>query len=125
MLRLTETRGSRWCPAAFHAGRSYYSEMLRSGVKIYERRGSLLHVKTAIVDGVWSCVGSSNLDWRSALDNDEINAIILGRAFGRQMDEAFARDIEQSDAIELGAWEARPLATRVKEIAARLWGPLL
>jgi cardiolipin synthase A/B len=68
--------------AAYHAGRSHYSQLLEAGVKIYERRGSLLHVKTAIVDGVWSCVGSSNLDWRSALDNDEINAVIVGRADG-------------------------------------------
>lgn len=45
--------------AAFHAGRSHYSELLKGGVKIYERQGALLHVKTAIVDGVWSCVGSS------------------------------------------------------------------
>jgi len=38
----------------------------------------LLHAKTAVIDGVWSCVGSTNLDWRSFLHNDELNAVILG-----------------------------------------------
>jgi cardiolipin synthase A/B len=111
--------------SAYQAGRSHYTELLEAGVKIYERRGSLLHVKTAIVDGVWSCVGSSNLDWRSALDNDEINAVILGREFAQQMQAAYAKDIAASDAIELAAWERRPIVARLKEFAARLWGPLL
>ncbi len=111
--------------AVFHAGRSYYSQLLEGGVKIYERRGSLLHVKTAIVDGVWSCVGSSNLDWRSALDNDEINAVILGREFAQQMQTAFAKDIAASEAIELEGWKHRSLLLRMKEWTARLWGRLL
>ena len=109
----------------FHAGRSHYSELLKGGVKIYERHGALLHVKTAIVDGVWSCVGSSNLDWRSALDNDEINAVILGREFAQQMRAAFARDIAASDAIEPASWKRRSILLRLKEWTARLWGRLL
>lgn len=108
--------------AAFHAGRSHYSELLKGGVKIYERQGALLHVKTAIVDGVWSCVGSSNLDWRSALDNDEVNAVILGRDFAQQMQAAYFRDIANSNAIELEEWERRSLLLRLKEWTARLWG---
>jgi cardiolipin synthase A/B len=112
-------------PPAYHAGRSYYTQLLQSGVRIYERRGSTLHVKTAIVDGVWSLVGSSNLDWRSALDNDEINAVILGREFGQQMQAAYLKDIESSDQIDLHSWERRPVMMRLKEMAARLWGPLL
>jgi cardiolipin synthase A/B len=110
---------------AYQAGRSYYTQLLQAGVKIYERRGATLHAKTAIVDGVWSLVGSSNLDWRSALDNDEINAVILGREFGAQMQAAYLKDIEASDAIELGDWERRPVMMKLKEAAARLWGPLL
>ena len=73
---------------------------------------------------MWSCVGSSNLDWRSALDNDEINAVILGREFAQQMLAAYATDIEASDRIDLGAWERRPMLFRLKEVGARLLGPL-
>lgn len=111
--------------AAFHAGRSHYSELLKGGVKIYERQGTVLHVKTAIVDGVWSCVGSSNLDWRSALDNDEVNAVILGRDFAQQMQAAYFRDIANSHAIQLEEWERRLLLLKLKEWMARIWGRML
>ncbi len=109
----------------FYAGRSHYQELLEDGVKIYERRGALLHAKTVLVDGVWSCVGSSNLDWRSALDNDEINAVILGREFGKQMQAAFTRDLAASDEIRLESWEHRSALLRMKEWWSRLWGRLL
>ena len=112
-------------PPAYYAGRSHYTELLEAGVKIYERRGATLHVKTAIVDGVWSCVGSSNLDWRSALDNDEINAVILGREFAGQMQAAYLADMQASDPIDLATWNRRPLLMRLKEVGSRVWGPLL
>jgi cardiolipin synthase A/B len=110
--------------AAYYAGRSHYAQLLEGGVKIYERRGALLHAKTALVDGVWSCVGSSNLDWRSALDNDEINAVILGREFAQQMQSAFAADMAASEVIDLAGWQRRPVLQRLKEVAARLGSPL-
>lgn len=106
--------------AVFHAGRSHYSKLLRAGVKIFERRGAVMHSKTASIDGVWSTIGSTNLDWRSFLHNDEINAAILGRDFARQMDAMFARDLAESDAIDLEQWEQRSLLLRLKEGAARL-----
>lgn len=60
---------------AYHAPRSFYDELLRSGIKVYERQNALLHAKTATIDGVWSTVGSTNLDWRSCLNNQEIDAL--------------------------------------------------
>jgi cardiolipin synthase A/B len=107
--------------AAFHAGRSHYSALLRAGVKIHQRRGAMLHAKTATIDGVWSCVGSTNLDRRSFLHNDEIDAAILGREFAGQMQAAFTADLEASEAMDLERWEARPFDLRLKEWAARLW----
>jgi cardiolipin synthase len=111
--------------ATFYAGRSYYTKLLEGGVNIYERRGALLHVKAAIVDDVWSCVGSSNLDWRSAMDNDEVNAVILGREFAQQMKSAFSSDMAASTRITLEDWKQRSLLLRLKELAARLFGRLL
>ena len=105
----------------FHAGRSYYSELLRGGVKLHERRGALLHAKTALVDGVWSTVGSTNLDWRSFLHNDEINAVVLGQGFGAQMRAMFDADLAASDPITLEEWERRSLGDRLKEMAALAW----
>ena len=105
----------------FHAGRGHYAELLEGGVKIFERRGRLLHSKTAVIDGVWSTVGSTNLDWRSVMDNDEVNAVIVGREFGRQMLSAFAADQKASEAIDAETWKRRSLTLRVKEWAAWVW----
>ena len=105
----------------FHAGRSYYEELLGAAVKIYERRDALLHAKTALIDGVWSTIGSTNLDWRSFLHNDEVNAVILGQEFGAQMQAMFEKDLASSNPITLEQWQQRSISDRLKELAARLW----
>lgn len=105
----------------FHAGRSYYAELLGAGVKIYERRDALLHAKTALIDGVWSTIGSTNLDWRSFLHNDEVNAVILGQAFGAQMQAMFDKDLASSNLITLEQWNQRAIGMRLKESLARVW----
>ena len=104
-----------------HAGRSHYGDLLRGGVKIHERRGALLHSKTALIDGVWSTVGSTNLDWRSFLHNHELNAVVLGVEFGRQVQAMFDKDLAASDPITLEAWQQRALDLRLKELFARTW----
>jgi len=109
----------------FHAGRSHYSNLLKGGVKLYERGGAMLHSKTAVIDGVWSTVGSTNLDWRSFLDNDELNAVILGRDFAQKMQASFSADLEASQAIDPESWERRALSLRVKEWMARTVARLL
>ncbi len=105
----------------FHAGRSYYSELLRAGIRIHERRDVLLHSKTVVIDGVWSTVGSTNLDWRSFLHNYELNAVVLGADYGAQMRAAFERDLAGSTEITLAQWNRRPLGARIKQGLARLW----
>ena len=107
--------------AVFHAGRSHYAELLDAGVKIYERQTTLLHAKTAVVDGVWSTVGSSNMDWRSFLHNEEVNAVVLGTGFGKEMEAMFERDVAQSTRIEAESWARRPFSVRMREWAARVW----
>ena len=105
----------------FHAGRNYYDRLLQAGVKIHERHGVILHSKTALIDGVWATVGSTNLDWRSFLHNYELNAVVLGTEFGKQVQTMFARDLAASDAITLEQWRQRPLDLRLKEWFARVW----
>jgi cardiolipin synthase A/B len=105
----------------FHAGRSHYAELLEAGVRIHERQEALLHAKTIVIDGVWSTVGSSNIDWRSFLHNYELNAVILGPEFGRQMESAFERDLAKSVAIESEAWARRSVRHRVLELFGRMW----
>jgi len=70
----------------------------------------MLHAKTATIDGVWSTVGTSNLDWWSIARDNEVNAIILGHKFGDEMDLMFKNDQEDSEQIELARWNERSLA---------------
>jgi cardiolipin synthase len=104
----------------FYAGRFHYTHLLKSGVKLYERKDTMLHAKTAVIDGVWSTVGSTNMDLWSFLRNDEVNAIILGRNFAAEMEALFERDIEDCHQIHLKQWKKRPLSERAKEWLARL-----
>jgi cardiolipin synthase len=105
----------------FHAGRRHYARLLQAGVKLFERRGVILHSKTALVDGVWATVGSTNLDWRSFLHNHELNAVVLGAEFGRQVQAMFDKDLAASDRIRLEAWQQRAIDLRLKEQFARAW----
>ncbi len=113
--------GSTDSALVFHAGRSHYGELLRAGAKIFERRDALMHAKTAVIDGVWSTVGSTNLDWRSFLHNEEVNAVVLGADFGEQLRAAFERDIANSEQVTLEQWQQRSIHLRVMEIFSRLW----
>lgn len=98
-----------------NASRSRYGELLEAGVRIYERENALLHAKTAVIDGLWSTVGSSNLDYRSFVHNDEVNAVILGRQFALEMEGLFQMDLEASREIVLADWRSRSLWKRFKE----------
>ncbi|MBX3623451.1 MAG: cardiolipin synthase [Rhizobacter sp.] len=105
----------------FHAGRRFYTPLLKAGVKIYERKGVILHSKTAVIDGVWATIGSTNLDWRSFLHNDELNAVVLGADFSQQMEAMFAKDLEASQPVTLKQWKERPLDDRMKEAFSAIW----
>jgi cardiolipin synthase len=109
----------------FHLGRSYYRKLLSAGVKIYERRDAVMHSKTASIDGVWTTIGSTNMDWRSFLHNDEINAVILGRDFSRQMGAMFTNDLAAADLITLDNWRNRGQFNRLKERIARFGAYML
>ncbi len=105
----------------YYASRSYYDELLSTGVKIYERQDALLHAKTAVIDGVWSTIGSTNLDWLSIEHNQEINAVILGQGFGSEMKRMFEKDMDASRLVTLDEWRRRSIGLRIKEFAARLF----
>ena len=109
----------------FHAGRANYQPLLDAGVKIFERKERLLHTKSAVIDGVWSTIGSTNLDWRSLAYNDELNAIVLGPEFAAKMKSIFERDLAQSEAITREKWAKRPFMDRVREAAAVNFSELL
>lgn len=103
-----------------HAGRSSYTQLLEAGVRIHELKRSVLHAKTAVVDGVWSTVGSTNIDRRSFVHNYELNVIVIGDTFGAEMDSAFQEDLRNSKEVMLSQWQRRPLVERAQEWLAEL-----
>lgn len=117
------SRSDSW--PALYAGRSHYTRLLRAGVKIYERRTAVMHAKTVTIDGVWSTIGSTNLDWRSLLYNSEANAVVLGRDFATQMAAMFANDMNASDEITLEKWKQRSWLSHIKEWASHSFHRLL
>jgi cardiolipin synthase len=100
---------------ALYAQRYHYSGLLKSGVKLYEHSTSLLHAKTAVVDKVWSTVGSTNMDYLSLLKNDEVNAVILSHDFAVDMEKMFAKDLANSRQIQWDEWKKRPLLPKIRE----------
>ncbi len=106
------------------AGRSYYDELLRNQVEIYEYQPGILHAKMLIVDGKLTIIGSSNLDIRSFRYNFEVNIQIYGQTFSQKAESIFFRDLEQS--VQLGeAFLSRPAHLRFRENVMRLTSPLL
>ncbi len=103
------------------AGEYFYSGLLKSGVKLYKRRNALLHAKTLVIDGVWSTVGSTNMDFWSFSSNDEVNAVILNREFAAEMEEMFAGDLAQSDQVRWEEWRKRPFLLKIGEWFSHLF----
>lgn len=104
-----------------HAGQYYYTDLLKSGVKLYKRRNALLHAKTLVIDGIWSTVGSTNMDFWSFSSNDEVNAVILSREFATEMEKMFSQDLGESDQVRWEDWKKRPLSLKVKEWFSHLF----
>ena len=104
-----------------YAGQYYYSDLLKSGVKLYKRRNALLHAKTLVIDGIWSTVGSTNMDFWSFSSNDEVNAVILSREFATEMEKMFAQDLAESDQVRWEDWKRRPLSLKIKEWFSHLF----
>jgi cardiolipin synthase len=107
------------------ASQSYYQDLLAAGIRVFQLNSSILHAKTGVVDGHWSTVGSTNMDMRSFIFNKEINIMVTGDAFGREMEDAFKEDLKNSTEITAKDWAKRPESARVKEWAARALKALL
>lgn len=111
--------------AALAVQHSHYEELLRAGIKIYERDDGILHSKTMVIDRVWSIVGSSNFDHRSVLFNDELDAVVLGKGTGERLADLFTTDLQHAEAIDPAQWARRSAAEHLRESFWRLWEQLL
>jgi cardiolipin synthase len=106
--------------AVLYASRSIYEVLLGAGVQLYEWEGRVLHAKTAVVDGRWATVGSSNLDQQSLRQNLEVNAIVRHAAFAEALERMFMADLGSCREINAERWQHRPAWLK-----AASWGAYL
>ncbi|MEY4706561.1 MAG: hypothetical protein RJB58_284 [Pseudomonadota bacterium] len=104
---------------------SHYTDLMEAGVNIFETFHIVLHSKTAVVDGVWSSIGSSNFDFRSVISNDEVDVVVLGSEAAQELEALFRSDEAAARPVTLKLWKSRPLWGRLKETAALLWERML
>jgi cardiolipin synthase A/B len=105
--------------------RRHFEELLRAGVRIFRYGHIMIHSKTATVDGVWSTVGSANIDRYSMLGNYEINLEVYSERFADQMERMFELDKTNADELTLAEWERRPLPAKLVERALSTLSPLV
>jgi cardiolipin synthase A/B len=95
------------------ASRRMYRELLAGGVRIFEYRPAMTHVKTVMVDGVWAMLGTTNIDNRSFEHNDEVNVAFREAGVTARLRHDFEADVAASDEVTLQLWIGRPLLEKV------------
>jgi cardiolipin synthase len=109
-------------PTADWLSRSRFGPLLHSGARIFGYMGPVLHAKTATIDGIWTMIGTANLDRLSLAGNNEINVEVFSADLARQMEAIFAHDLATACEVRRDAWDARPWYQRAAEtILAPLW----
>ena len=81
--------------------RAGYRPLLEAGVRVFEWNGTMIHAKTAVADGKWARVGSSNLNIQSWLGNWELDIAVEDERFGRQMEDVYLHDLENATEVVL------------------------
>lgn len=109
-------------PLALYAGRAHYTELLRSGARVYEYAPGMLHAKTMVVDDQWVTIGSANMDRRSFHLNWEANLVLLDRGINEDMARRFEQDL--THATEIRSHRPRRLR-RFGEAVCYVLSPLL
>jgi cardiolipin synthase len=107
--------------SAVYAARAAYGDLLEAGARIYEMRDAVVHAKLAVVDDTWTVVGSSNLDRRSVVFNNEVDAVILGHDTAAQVEAVLRGYMEAAHEVDLSRWEHRSIGERMDEWEARVW----
>ncbi|MDP3431481.1 MAG: phospholipase D-like domain-containing protein, partial [Bacteroidota bacterium] len=96
-----------------------------SGVKIYFYKAGFIHSKVIVVDGIFSSVGTANLDFRSLETNFEVNAMVYDEEIAGILASQFLEDQNKSETVILEEWIKRPRMNKIKESFARILSPML
>jgi cardiolipin synthase len=95
------------------ASRRMWGKLLEAGVRIFEYRGTMPHMKVLVADELWSVLGTTNIDNRSFEHNDEVNLAMRDRALAARLLEDYARDLADSREMTLERWRRRPAWEKV------------
>jgi len=93
--------GSTDIPIVRALSRAGYKPLLEAGVRVFEWNGSMVHAKTAVADGYWARVGSTNLNIASWIGNYELDVVVENENFARKMEEMYLTDMENATEIVL------------------------
>ncbi|MCU0379309.1 MAG: cardiolipin synthase [Bacteroidales bacterium] len=104
--------------------RSYISELLEAGVRIYLYEKGFIHSKYLLVDNIFASVGSPNVDVRSFDLDFEVTALVYDHLFAEELGALFFDDLKDCTEIITEDWERRRKRDRQKESMARIFGPL-
>jgi cardiolipin synthase len=107
------------------ASRAQLRELLANGVRVFHQPPPFVHTKLFLVDGVWSLVGSANIDTRSLRLNFELNLSVVGRDPAAALERYVAAALAQSHETTLDELDASPLPIRIRDNIARLFSPYL
>ena len=102
------------------SSRRLFGSLLRAGIKIYEYGPSMIHTKSLVVDELWSVVGSTNFDNRSFGINDEVNVAASDPELAARLEQDFAADLLESQAVTYRGWRQRPFFERAHELLGKL-----
>ena len=100
--------------------RSFFSSLLKSGVKIYLYKGKMIHSKTIVIDDNWATVGTLNLDTASLIYNFEANIVSTNNLFAKELSVHFIRDLLDTEEIDYDKWKNRYWVDILPEFFARL-----
>ena len=107
-------------PIVQHASHHNFGTLLKRGVKVYEYKKTLLHQKLIIVDGIWSCIGSTNFDERSFQLNDEVSMAVIDPTIAQQLRAAFMDDLKYAEERHFEEWAHRSLWHKLEDGLAYL-----
>lgn len=109
----------------YWGSRSYYTELMLSGVRIFEYQKGFIHAKVLIVDGQVVSIGTANMDMRSFNQNFELNAMLYAKDIAAVAEEQFMNDLAESREVILEEFSQRSVLNKVRESVCRLFSPLL
>ena len=105
--------------------RRHFHDLLEAGVRIFLYRHIMIHSKTATIDGLWSTIGSANIDRYSMLGNYELNIEVYSRRLASQMERMFEMDKTNAEELTLEEWQRRPLPAKLVERTLASLSPLV